>query len=1084
MPAEPDPRSDVVTTRTEPRIPRLRPAGAALLAALLLLVAAPLMSLAAPAGSAPAVADVRVVADDTGRRLQVDGEDFMVFGMNWGYMPIGQNYNYSLWSQPDDVIIDALAREMPLLQDMGVNVVRQYVGIQPRWVEYIYEHYGIWTVVNHPMARYGFTIDGVWIASVDYSDPKLRAAVTDEILAVVDEFENTPGMLMWLLGNENNYGLSWSSFEIEALPEGERNTARARHLYSLFGEITEKIQARDRHHRPVAIANGDVQYIDIIAEECKTLDVFGTNVYRGISARDLFDVVEAKLQAPVMFTEFGADAWNARTMSEDQSTQARYLVGQWREIYEMSAGKGRTGNAIGGMIFQWSDGWWKFRQEERLDVHDTNASWPNAAYPEDYVEGRNNMNEEWWGICAKGWPDARGLYEVYPRAAYYAMRQAFTLDPYAEDTDLAAIRAHFNTIRPVAAEVQARGDRAALEGETSRKARLAGVRMEFETFSTGGERISTPENGQAQNELPAFKGFDHLESWYVDVEASPSQNIQGRASVNVLGNVPTNPIDEIFYENRGRSRTITADGEPLQLESIERVKLYQASLSWDDEYFALEGFYRTGHLHWGFEGDFFGLYRNAYYGDNIDIYNGMAPIGFEIAGKQQAEGLKVAFGPQLWWGANPAVLVKYQRELFGLDATAVYHEDIAPQSGATSSIAIPLPETRKVSAQLAGGMADLGLRSVPVLGDMGFEAGVLWSGQPRVGETFQLVDERDDGYVVLQDRIKDDDTWGFKGKLTWEKSGWRWYGQGAYMGLVSEAGPTEVITYTGWALKDCGSGNQKNVITGLTYNTGDWQIGPNFLWQKPIVGPVPGDVPAPGRPRNVLDDPFAVRANRETRGAELLITWDPTPASWFWAWDNDIREDARLAASLGFVYRDHPTTADAANFIAADGRTIYAFQGAPPAHELWEVRSRIVSRLGHNTRLVANLYAGLAQPNGWDPSGADQTLNRTIERYGLDARITHHQLAVSGMVHVNDWGPYDYHRDFNLTYPLQLMGDVSYSLGSPRWFGFPQTRLGVRGKWRSLDIHSPRYSPTGGDALPGFEDGSEWEIQTYLHLAM
>ncbi len=44
----------------------------------------------------------------------------------------------------------------------------------------------------------------------------------------------------------------------------------------------------------------------------------------------------------------------------------------------------------------------------------------------------------------------------------------------------------------------------------------------------------------------------------------------------------------------------------------------------------------------------------------------------------------------------------------------------------------------------------------------------------------------------------------------------------------------------------------------------------------------------------------------------------------------------------------------------------------------------------------------------------------------------------------NDCGPYDYHRDFNLTFPVQLMGDLSYTLGKPRWFGLPQTRFGVR----------------------------------------
>ena len=78
--------------------------------------------------------EIEVVTDDSGSRLQVDGRDFMVFGMNWGYMPIGQNYTYDLWSKPDDIIEAALAKEMPLLQAMGVNAIRHYVGMPPRWV--------------------------------------------------------------------------------------------------------------------------------------------------------------------------------------------------------------------------------------------------------------------------------------------------------------------------------------------------------------------------------------------------------------------------------------------------------------------------------------------------------------------------------------------------------------------------------------------------------------------------------------------------------------------------------------------------------------------------------------------------------------------------------------------------------------------------------------------------------------------------------------------------------------------------------------------------------------------------------------
>ena len=89
--------------------------------------------------------EIQVVSDASGSRLQVDGRDFMVLGMNWGYMPIGQNYSYDFWGQPDEFIETALAREMSLLKEMGVNTIRHYVGMPPRWVQYVYETYGIYS---------------------------------------------------------------------------------------------------------------------------------------------------------------------------------------------------------------------------------------------------------------------------------------------------------------------------------------------------------------------------------------------------------------------------------------------------------------------------------------------------------------------------------------------------------------------------------------------------------------------------------------------------------------------------------------------------------------------------------------------------------------------------------------------------------------------------------------------------------------------------------------------------------------------------------------------------------------------------
>ena len=684
------------------------------------------------------------------------------------------------------------------------------------------------------------------------------------------------------------------------------------------------------------------------------------------------------------------------------------------------------------------------------------------------------MNEEWFGICAKGPTNARGLYQLYPRAAYYALKKTHMLNPYTAGTTLESVKKYFDNILIMDAVLAARGDQAALAAQQTGKVRVSGVRFEMTTFSTGGDLITTPDEAlPGERSYPNELGFDHMQSFYADIEAKPTESARGMVSLNVLGNVPLNPIDEIFYENTGRPRDVRTDEGSLTLSSLNRVRIYKANVSWNSRLFDLEGFYRTGHYHWGYEGDFFGLYPEANYGPNVDIYNGVAPVGFEFHGKRSLNGLKVAFGPELWWGANPAVLVKYTRKLGSLNVTGIYHEDLDEQAPAVSSFAVPVPPTRRATLHVETKVAGFGV-----------DLGGIWAGDTRVGETFQIVDGTSGSYRIFQDQIESKDTWGGKVKLTLSKGRWNWYASGAAMGLVAGGGADYTQTFTGWRLKDSGSGNQFNVLSGLTYNVGSWQIAPNFLWQKPIEGPIPGDVQAPGRPRNVLDDPFAVRANRETTAGEILITYDPTPASWMYAWDSDMAEDASLAASVGFVYRSHPTTQDAAIGILGDGRTTFAFPGAPPARDLWEAHARIISKSSPGQGIIANLFAGDAEPNGDDA--------RLIHRYGGDIRFIMNHYKLTAMAKINDWGPYDYHRDFNLTYPLQLMADLSTTVGRPQWFDLPQTRLGLRFTWRSLDQYSPRYCPTKvlndigewvcDPMADGFSNGSEWEIRTYLHF--
>ena len=1028
---------------------------------------------------------VEVISKKGGSVLQVNGRDFMINGMNWSYVPIGKNFNYSLWEQPDSTIKAALDDEMSMLKNMNVNAIRVYTGIQPKWIKYIYENYGIYTMLNHSFGRYGLTIDGVWTPVTKYDDPETQELLLSEVEELARKYKGTPGLLMFLLGNENNYGLFWAGAETEDFPDEEDQKRavgenRGRPMYALMNEATNKIKSIN-NEVPVAICNGDLLFLDIIAEECPDVDILGTNMYRGESFGDAFKTVKEDYGKPIMFTEFGADAFNAIENQEDQKAQAYYMVNNWHEIYQNAAGLGKAGNSIGGFTFQFSDGWWKTGQTENLEIHDTTASWSNGGYEIDHVEGENNMNEEWFGVCAKGPTNSKGLYDLYPRAAYYALKEAHQLDPYAEDTDLEFVNNYFDKIQIMEAVLKARGDKAALSGGSQEKLSISRLSAQFTTFTTGGTLITTPDNPDPNsNAFPDQLGFDNMESYFVGIEGRPSPNMRANVEFNIVGNVATNPINELFYENRARPLTVdTPEGEAV-LDDNNRLAVYQAEYEWDHKAFKLKGFYRTGHYHWQYEGDFFGLYPEANYGPNLDIYNGVIS-GFELDGKGPVDGVKAAFGPQLWWGANPTALVKYREQLGKYNLTGIYHRDVETdlefnedgtrvldQNQVRSGVIPPWPTER---ATLAVERA---------FGDFDFTLGGIWSGSPLNGSSYQ--DINDNGQVVV-DKIESSDNWGGKAKVVYEGGKFNMYAQAAAMGLIANGGADATMTLTGWQLKDSGSGNQTNFLTGFTYNVGDFQIAPHFMWQQPLVDPIPNDVEAPGRLRNILQDPFVVRQNRETTAGELLITYDPTPGTYMYEWNNDEVEDAKFAMNAGFVYRHLPTAMDGHIGFLAD-RSIFAFPNSVPAEDLWEVRSRMVSKLTPDLGIIGNFYYGNGQARGSDP--------RLIKRFGGDIRMVYKKIKLQTEVKVNDWGPFDYHRDFNLTYPLQLMADISTTLEKPGWFVLPSTKIGLRGIWRSLDENSPRYAPATPpeNVFPpqptldpvGFSNGSEWEIRTYIHI--
>ena len=105
------------------------------------------------------VESVKVVSDDAGYRLKVGDKDFFVRGMNWGYIPIGHNYSYDLWSKPGAFIKRCFWRNDPPTEDGR----QRHSSVQyrpPKWVAYIHKTYGF-TAVNHLMGHMALTSTGL-----------------------------------------------------------------------------------------------------------------------------------------------------------------------------------------------------------------------------------------------------------------------------------------------------------------------------------------------------------------------------------------------------------------------------------------------------------------------------------------------------------------------------------------------------------------------------------------------------------------------------------------------------------------------------------------------------------------------------------------------------------------------------------------------------------------------------------------------------------------------------------------------------------------------------------------------------------
>jgi len=393
--------------------------------ALLLLLAGVLGVALWPTLSKRGPSEIRI--DKTGPyKLLADGKPFLVKGVCYSPVAIGKDYEFNFWGDATKPWLE----DGRLMKAMGVNTVRFYkAGKNPeevrRVIDDLYREYGIRTLMG--------TYLGFWNwPPPNYSDDSFKEDIKTEVLEMVRLYKDSPGVLMWILGNENNYSFDqnppvqrWTSDAIDALPTPEAQRAeRARLYYSFVNDLAKEIKKIDPRH-PVVMGVGEVSSLEMAKLVCPDVDVLGMIAYRGPTFGNLFRQVKQKFDLPVLMIEYGADSFNALKRKPDEKSQAEFLKLQWKDIERNAYSGNAEGNSLGGVIFEWNDEWWKGNENlpHTWDVHEEAGQWGNPSYHTDAeVKDRLNINEEWFGVVGLEQTSEGALDKRVPKKSYETMK--------------------------------------------------------------------------------------------------------------------------------------------------------------------------------------------------------------------------------------------------------------------------------------------------------------------------------------------------------------------------------------------------------------------------------------------------------------------------------------------------------------------------------------------------------------------------------------------------------------------------------------------------------------------------------------
>lgn len=316
--------------------------------------------------------------------------------------------------------------DFALFEDIGINTLRLYhQATNKELLRDLYKTHGIGILMGDFLGMYTTGSGASWEEGTDYTNEEQRKNMMASVKKMLDEYKDEPYILMWVLGNENNYGGTFGHVG------GAGNAGKYPDAYySFINEVAKYIRTIDPVH-PIAVCNGDTLYLDICARYAPDIDVFGLNSYRGAYGFDhtiWYDIMKA-YDKPVVIMEYGCPLFiEGKPLNYQEEKQAEYIVGNWEGMYYNSCGYG-VGNVLGGILFEWVDGWWKSGQPPRFSpwMHETKGNWVGP-FPGKW------SYEEWFGLTGQG-DGTQSPFLRQLRKSYYECQRMWVDSEDIKDKD-------------------------------------------------------------------------------------------------------------------------------------------------------------------------------------------------------------------------------------------------------------------------------------------------------------------------------------------------------------------------------------------------------------------------------------------------------------------------------------------------------------------------------------------------------------------------------------------------------------------------------------------------------------------------